>query len=202
MDVTFTNRVVALDTTESLVCAIRAPKPHNSAQLNLKTDFYDPNTGLHSVAQFSHWYRQLGADGERKRGRARHARMARESGKMPAFSIWARSLPEPPGGERATTLSSQTTGQRAGSVHLVEKLCAFFLLDIQKHSWRASGQEGPRGQRPRGSTLIRQSVLGCGSLALDNVKSSAGRGNRRAALIQHWHVLCRFERRRGRERRR
>ena len=48
-------------------------------------------------------------------------------------------------GERATTLSSQTTGQRAGSVHLVEKLCSFFLLDIQKHSWRASGQEGPRG---------------------------------------------------------
>ncbi len=26
--------------------------------------------------------------------------------------------------ERATTLSSQTTGQRAGSVHLVEKLCS------------------------------------------------------------------------------
>ena len=25
------------------------------------------------------------------------------------------------------------------------KLCFFFLLDIQKHSWRASGQEGPRG---------------------------------------------------------
>ena len=48
-------------------------------------------------------------------------------------------------GERATTLSSQTTGQRAGSVHLVEKLCSFVLLDIQKHSWRASGQEGPRG---------------------------------------------------------
>jgi hypothetical protein len=46
---------------------------------------------------------------------------------------------------RATTLSSQTTGQRAGSVHLVEKLCSFFFLDIQKHSWRASGQEGPRG---------------------------------------------------------
>jgi hypothetical protein len=45
----------------------------------------------------------------------------------------------------ATTLSSQTTGQRAGSVHLVEKLCSFFLLDIQNHSWRASGQEGPRG---------------------------------------------------------
>ena len=48
-------------------------------------------------------------------------------------------------GERATTLSSQTTGHRAGSVHLVEKLCTFSLLDIQKHSWRASGQEGPRG---------------------------------------------------------
>ena len=48
-------------------------------------------------------------------------------------------------GERATTLSSQTTGQRAGSVHLVEKLCSFFLLDIHNHSWRASGQEGPRG---------------------------------------------------------
>ena len=48
-------------------------------------------------------------------------------------------------GERATTLSSQTTGQRAGSVHLVEKLCSFFLLDIQKLSWRASGHEGPRG---------------------------------------------------------
>ena len=47
--------------------------------------------------------------------------------------------------KRATTLSSQTTGQRAGSVHLVEKLCSFFLLDIQNHSWRASGQEGPRG---------------------------------------------------------
>ena len=40
---------------------------------------------------------------------------------------------------------SQTTGQRAGSAHIVEKLCSFFLLDIQKHSWRASGQEGPRG---------------------------------------------------------
>jgi hypothetical protein len=48
-------------------------------------------------------------------------------------------------GERATTLSSQTTGQRAGSVHIVEKLCSFFLLDIQNHSWRANGQEGPRG---------------------------------------------------------
>jgi hypothetical protein len=47
--------------------------------------------------------------------------------------------------ERATTLSSQTTGQRAGSVHLVEKRCSFFLLHIQKHSWRARGQEGPRG---------------------------------------------------------
>ena len=77
MDVTFTNTTESLlDTTESLVCALRAPKPHNSAPLNLKTDFYDPNTGLHSVAQFSHWYRQLGADGERKRGRARHARSA------------------------------------------------------------------------------------------------------------------------------
>ncbi len=41
--------------------------------------------------------------------------------------------------ERVTTLSSQTVGQRAGSVHLVEKLCSFsFLLDIQRHSWRAS----------------------------------------------------------------
>ena len=30
-------------------------------------------------------------------------------------------------------------------MHLVEKLCSFFLLDIQNHSWRASGQEGPRG---------------------------------------------------------
>ena len=48
-------------------------------------------------------------------------------------------------GERATTLSSQTTGHRAGSVHLVEKLCTFSLLDIQKHSWRACGHEGPRG---------------------------------------------------------
>jgi hypothetical protein len=66
----------ALDTTESLVRALRARKPHKSAPLNLKTDFYDPSTGLHSVAQFSHWYRQLGADGERKRGRARHARSA------------------------------------------------------------------------------------------------------------------------------
>jgi len=47
--------------------------------------------------------------------------------------------------KRATTLSSQTTGQRAGSVHLVEKLCSFFLLDIQNQSWRASGQEGQRG---------------------------------------------------------
>ena len=46
---------------------------------------------------------------------------------------------------RATTLSSQTTGQRPGSVHLVEKLCSVFLLDIKNHSWRASGQEGPRG---------------------------------------------------------
>jgi hypothetical protein len=55
-------------------------------------------------------------------------------------SLWCSSL-----GERATTLSSQTTGQRAGSVHLLEKLCSFFLLDIQNHSWRASGQEGPRG---------------------------------------------------------
>jgi len=48
-------------------------------------------------------------------------------------------------GVRATTLSSQTTGQRPGSVHLVEKLCSVFLLDIKNHSWRASGQEGPRG---------------------------------------------------------
>ena len=30
--------------------------------------------------------------------------------------------------------------ERAKSVHLVEKLCSFFLLDIQKHSWRANGQ--------------------------------------------------------------
>jgi hypothetical protein len=48
-------------------------------------------------------------------------------------------------GERAKTLSWQITGQRADSVHLVEKLCPFYLLDIQRHSWRASGQEGPRG---------------------------------------------------------
>jgi hypothetical protein len=48
-------------------------------------------------------------------------------------------------GEWATTLSLQITGQRAGSVRLVEKLCPFYLLDIHNHSWRASGQEGPRG---------------------------------------------------------
>jgi hypothetical protein len=56
------------------------------------------------------------------------------------------TLGSQPKGERATTHSSQTTGQRTGSVHLVEKLCSFFLLDIQNHSWRASGQEGPRGR--------------------------------------------------------
>ena len=32
-------------------------------------------------------------------------------------------------GERATTLSLQTTGQRTGSVHPMEKLCSHFLLD-------------------------------------------------------------------------
>ena len=38
----------ALDTTESLVRALRARTQHKSALLNLETDFYDPSTGLHS----------------------------------------------------------------------------------------------------------------------------------------------------------
>jgi hypothetical protein len=38
----------ALDTTESLVRALRARTPRKSAPLNLETDFYDPSTGLHS----------------------------------------------------------------------------------------------------------------------------------------------------------
>ena len=38
--------------------------------------------------------------------------------------------PTPPWeGERATTLSLQTTGQRTGSVHSMEKLCSHFLLN-------------------------------------------------------------------------
>jgi hypothetical protein len=48
--------------------------------------------------------------------------------------------------ERATTLSSQTTGQRAGSVHLVEQLCRFFLLDIQKHSMASKRARGTAGR--------------------------------------------------------
>ena len=38
-------------------------------------------------------------------------------------------IPLPLPGERAATLSLQTTGQRTGSVHPMEKLCSHFLLN-------------------------------------------------------------------------
>jgi hypothetical protein len=37
-------------------------------------------------------------------------------------------------------------------VHLVEKLCSFYLLDIQKHSWRTS--ENKREMDMRHGSLI------------------------------------------------
>ena len=50
-------------------------------------------------------------------------------------------------GGGANTLS-QTTGQRAGSVHLVKKLCSFFLLDIQN----IHGEQA--GKRDRGGSAV------------------------------------------------
>ena len=43
------------------------------------------------------------------------------------------------GGKRVKALSLQETGQRADSVHLVEKLCSFYHLDIHRHSRERAG---------------------------------------------------------------
>jgi len=45
----------------------------------------------------------------------------------------------------ATTRSLQVPGQRADSVHLVEKLCSFYHLDHHRHTRERAGNEGPRG---------------------------------------------------------
>jgi hypothetical protein len=63
-----------------------------------------------------------------------------------------------------------------------------------RHGLRVLGLVARGGPRGRGGVRshrggIRQSVLGYGSLALDNNKSSTGRGNGRAALSQHRHVI-------------
>jgi hypothetical protein len=58
-------------------------------------------------------------------------------------------------GRGVTTLSSQTIGQRAGSVRLVEKLCSIYLLNPKSISWRA------RGQRDGGSARTRHNSTNC-----------------------------------------
>ena len=42
-------------------------------------------------------------------------------------------------GKRAKTLSLQETGQRADSVHPVEKLCSFYHLNIHRHPRERAG---------------------------------------------------------------
>jgi hypothetical protein len=44
------------------------------------------------------------------------------------------------GGKRVKALSLQETGQRADSVHLVERLCSFYHPNIQRHSPALSQQ--------------------------------------------------------------
>jgi hypothetical protein len=48
-----------------------------------------------------------------------------------SFAIFCNAVKSLNGrkGERVTTLSLEATGQRAGSAHLVEKLCSFYLLN-------------------------------------------------------------------------
>jgi hypothetical protein len=43
------------------------------------------------------------------------------------------------GGKRVKALSLQETGQRADSVHPVEKLCSFYHLDTHRHPRERAG---------------------------------------------------------------
>ena len=54
---------------------------------------------------------------------------------------------------RSTILSLKVNGQRADSVHLAEKLCSFYHLDIQRHSRKRAGK-GDRGGSAVGAKYI------------------------------------------------
>jgi hypothetical protein len=49
--------------------------------------------------------------------------------------------------KRVKTLSLQETGQRADSVHPVERLCSFYHLDIHRHSRERALALGTAGDR-------------------------------------------------------
>ena len=63
-------------------------------------------------------------------------------------TIWGLRRVEADGafkGRAGHNAQFEGTGQRADSVHLVEKLCSFYHLDIHKHTRERAGHEGPRG---------------------------------------------------------
>ncbi len=60
--------------------------------------------------------------------------------------MWLRrSKPLHVAGKRAKTLSLQETGQRADSVHPVERSHSFYHLDIHIHPRERAGMGKPRG---------------------------------------------------------
>ena len=61
------------------------------------------------------------------------------------------------GGEGRAGQNAQfaDNGQRAGPVHLTEKLCSFFLLDIQRHSGERAGKRDRGGSAVGARYIVR-----------------------------------------------
>ena len=59
--------------------------------------------------------------------------------------------------KRVKTLSLQETGQRADSVHPVERLCSFYHLDIHRHSRERAGMGECGGSAVGAKYIVRGS---------------------------------------------
>ena len=59
------------------------------------------------------------------------------------------------GGKRAKTLSLQETGQRADSVHPVERSHSFYHLDIHTHPRERAGMENRGGSAVGAKYIVR-----------------------------------------------